>query len=89
MTTQTSSSSQRVLHQEAARPSLATVVSAVRIRIVVSLAFAVIALVVAGVPLGSFVPFAGLAACLGMHFFMGHGGHGGDHAGRRHDQQAD
>jgi hypothetical protein len=40
---------------------------------------AIAALLVAGVPLTTFVPFAGLAACLGMHLFMGHG-HGDHHA---------
>lgn len=91
MTTQTGSSSQRVRRQEAGRPSLAAVVIAVpmRFKIVVGLALVVVALMAAGVPLGSLVPFAGLAACLGMHFLMGHGAHGGDHAVGRHDEPAD
>lgn len=38
----------------------------------------VVALLLAiGVPLSALLPFAGLAGCLGMHLFMGHGGHGG------------
>jgi hypothetical protein len=41
----------------------------------IGLAVAVAALLVAGVPLSTFVPFAGVAGCLGMHLLMGHGDH--------------
>jgi len=44
-----------------------------RAKFIVGLAVAVAALLIAGVPLSTFVPFAGLAGCLGMHLFMGHG----------------
>ena len=46
-----------------------------RIKLIAGLAVAVAALLVAGVPWSAFVPFAGVAACLGMHLFMGHGDH--------------
>ena len=75
MTTQTRSSSQPAVGREMWRPSLATAVAALptRLKMVVGLAVAIAALLAAGVPLSTFVPFAGLAACLGMHLFMGHG----------------
>ena len=75
MTTQTRSSSQPAVGRETWRPSLTTALAAVpnRLRVVVGLAVAIAALLAAGVPLSTFVPFAGLAACLGMHLFMGHG----------------
>ena len=50
-----------------------------RVKVVVGLAIAVSALLVAGVPLSTFLPFAGVAGCLGMHLFMNHG-HGDHHA---------
>jgi hypothetical protein len=83
MTTQTHSSSQPAVGREARTLSLAEAVAAVptRIKVVAGLAVAIAALLIAGVPLSSFVPFAGLAGCLGMHLFMGHGhGHGDRHA---------
>jgi hypothetical protein len=46
-----------------------------RIKLIAGLAVAVAALLVAGVPVSTFVPFAGVAGCLGMHLFMGHGDH--------------
>ena len=46
-----------------------------RIKVIAGLAVAVAALLVAGVPVSTFVPFAGVAGCLGMHLFMGHGDH--------------
>jgi hypothetical protein len=100
MSAPANSSSTRVLSEEPRRPSPAAIVNAVpmRFRIVGGLALAVAALLAAGVQLSALVPFAGLAACLGMHFFMGHGGHrgdpatgghGSDHAAGKHDAQAD
>jgi hypothetical protein len=47
----------------------------IRIKVIGGLAVAVAALLVAGVPASTFVPFAGVAGCLGMHLFMGHGDH--------------
>jgi Protein of unknown function (DUF2933) len=44
-----------------------------RVKLAVGLAVAAAALLIAGVPLSTFLPFAGLAGCLGMHLFMGHG----------------
>lgn len=44
-----------------------------RAKLAIGIALAVTALLVFGVPLSTFVPFAGLAGCLGMHLFMGHG----------------
>ena len=60
-----------------ARPALALLIGAVpmRFRVVAAIAAALIVLMVVGVPLSAIVPFAGLAGCLGMHLFMGHGGH--------------
>jgi hypothetical protein len=49
-----------------------------RIKLVAGLAVVIAALLIAGVPLSTFVPFAGLAGCLGMHLFMGHS-HGDNH----------
>jgi hypothetical protein len=46
-----------------------------RVKLIAGLAVAVAALLVAGVPISSLVPFAGVAGCLGMHLFMGHGDH--------------
>jgi hypothetical protein len=46
-----------------------------RIKLIAGLAVAIAALLVAGVPVSTFVPFAGVAGCLGMHLFMGHGDH--------------
>ncbi len=82
MTTHASSSSQREVGSEALRPSLVSSIAALptRFKLVGGLAVGIAALVVAGVPLTTFVPFAGLAACLGMHLFMGHG-HGDHHVG--------
>lgn len=56
-------------------PSFGSTVAALPTRLKLAGGFAVgiAALLVAGVPLTTFVPFAGLAACLGMHLFMGHG----------------
>lgn len=54
-------------------PFVATLISLpTRAKLIVGLAVAVAALLIAGVPLSTFVPFAGLAGCLGMHLFMGH-----------------
>lgn len=81
MTTQTSSSSQHEVGREAWRPSFMSMVAALptRLKLAAGLAVGVAALLIAGVPLTTFVPFAGLAACLGMHLFMGHG-HSDHHA---------
>ena len=55
-------------------PVVATLISLpTRIKLIVGLAASAAALLIAGVPLSTFVPFAGLAGCLGMHLFMGHG----------------
>lgn len=48
-----------------------------RTKLIVGLAVAVAALLITGVPFSTFVPFVGLAGCLGMHLFMSHGH--GDH----------
>jgi Flp pilus assembly protein TadB len=72
------------------RPSLATAVAArpTRRKLVVALAVAVavVALLAAGIPLTTSVLFAGLAACLGMHLFMGHGN--GDHHAAEHSPES-
>jgi Protein of unknown function (DUF2933) len=90
MTTQTHSSSQPAVDREARAQSLADAVAAVptRIKVVAGLAVTFAALLIAGVPLSSFVPFAGLAGCLGMHLFMGHG-HGHGHGHGDHHAQSD
>jgi copper chaperone CopZ len=64
------------------RPSLAHSAAALpaRLKLAGGLAVGFAALLVAGVPFTLFVPFAGLAACLGMHLLMGHG-HGDHHVG--------
>lgn len=84
MTTQTSSSSQNEVDRGAWRPSFISKVAALptRLKLAAGLAAGVAALLIAGVPLTSFVPFAGLAACLGMYLFMGHG-HSDHHADER------
>jgi hypothetical protein len=81
MTTQTSSSSHHEVDRAVWRPSFVSTVAALptRLKLAGGLAVAIAALLVAGVPLTTFVPFAGLAACLGMHLFMGHG-HSDHHA---------
>jgi hypothetical protein len=88
MTTQTSSSSQHEVDGEAWRPSVVSTVAALptRLKLAGGLAVAIAALLVAGVPLTTFVPFAGLAACLGMHLFMGHGH--GDHHDHEHSPES-
>jgi hypothetical protein len=80
VTTQTSSRGQHDVG-EAWRPPLVSTVATLptRVKLAGGLAAAIAGLLVAGVPLTTFVPFAGLAACLGMHLFMGHG-HGDHHA---------
>jgi|BarGraNGADG00212_1021973.scaffolds.fasta_scaffold02083_2 hypothetical protein len=81
MTTQTHSGSQQAVGRASWPLSLAAAVAGLptRIKVAAGLAVAVAVLLVAGVPLSTFVPFAGLAGCLGMHLFMGHG-HGDHHA---------
>jgi hypothetical protein len=88
MTTQTRSSSPAVVGREMWRPSLATAVATrpTRRKLVVALAVAVVALLAAGIPLTTSVLFAGLAACLGMHLFMGHGN--GDHHAAEHSPES-
>jgi copper chaperone CopZ len=62
------------------RLSLVSSVAALpaRWKLIGGLTVAIAALLVAGVPITTFVPLAGLAACLGMHLFMGHA-HGDHH----------
>jgi cell division protein FtsW (lipid II flippase) len=82
MTTHTNSTIKTAVGREMWITSLATLIAALptRIKVVIGLAVVVATLYAAGIPLTTFVPYAGLAACLGMHFFMGHGHHDGHSA---------
>jgi hypothetical protein len=79
MITQTSTTSTTAVGREMWITSLATLIAALstRTKVVIGLALVMATLFAAGIPLTTFIPYAGLAACLGMHFFMGHGHHDG------------